>query len=117
MSSSFDFENPYWSRKFKASERLYDGGEYDKKQTDEASYEILNRTMARIDLVIFFLDRLNIDDFRLQTGRINRRKLSKTLVALIAKRNEQRRKSGLSQVHEVGLRAMEMTIKELFSQK
>ena len=116
MSSNYDFENPYWSRVNTFEDRL-DLGENDPQQTDRASLEILCRTMERIDLVLFQLDRLDIDHFRLKSGRLNRRKLARALINLIAERNERRRAQGLSVVHEVGLRAMEMTLKELFSQK
>lgn len=117
MSSDFDFENPYWLRVYEFEQRYYDLDEFDRNQTDDASLSILHRTMERIDLVILLLDQLNVDRFRLKSGRLNRRELAKTLVALIAERNQKRRAGGFSEVHEVGLRAMEITLKELLSQK
>tara|TARA_R110002074_G_scaffold195293_1_gene361523 strand:- start:1003 stop:1353 length:351 start_codon:yes stop_codon:yes gene_type:complete len=116
MSSEFEFINPYWDRVYASEEALIsETGE--QKQTDDASLAIIQRVMERVDLVIFLLDRLDLGEFQLQSGRLNRRKLARALVASIAERNRKRRENGLDEVNEVGLRAMEITLKELLSQK
>ena len=116
MSSDFDFINPYWEKVAEAEDKFF-SERGTLKQTDLADFSVLTRAMERVDVAVFFLERLNLDEFIFQSGRINLRKLARILIKLIAERNHTHRENGQGEVNEVGLRAMELTLKDLFLKK
>jgi hypothetical protein len=116
MSSDFDLINPYWV-KMSDLEDVLDLSYLAEGHPMLATYHLIYRSMERVDLAIFYIERWDLAQFRFQSGRLNYRKMARELNELISHRNAVRRKAGQDEVHEVGLRAMELTIKSLFSQK
>lgn len=120
MSSEFDMHNPHWSRVGDLEETFFSvNDETELPQTFNATWRLVQRSTDRFDLAIFLLERLNLEEFRFQSGRLNYRKIAKALNKSIAERNawEAGRRGGRGRVHEVGLRSMELTVKSLLEQK